>query len=759
MALQLEVSINGRPLHMIGAFTELPDARIAAAPKELTELGIKVPPALAGRALVVLTDIPGATFTYKTQTQSIDIHVEPASMVPKVLDAQADRAKKLEVQTTPGIVLNYGLLASAANHAEGLDVALHGLSAMLEGRVFNSFGTLSMSGVARGFDGLGEPLLLLDTTWSQTNHDSLVTWRVGDFISGGLPWMRSIRAGGVQAQRNFSLRPDLVTMPLPTFSGSAAVPSTVDVYINNTRAYSGEVPAGPFQINNIPMVNGAGTARIVVRDASGRESVTTAPFYASTSLLRPGALDFSAEAGFARHNYGILSSDYSEDPVVSLSARYGLAHNLTLEGHMEGAPTLINAGFGASTSVGAWGRLSGAISLSAGDDGAGGQAYAALEFQARGVDGRISSQRTLADYADLASVVASDARLAWAPVVSRANLAAPPRAIDQLSLGLPLPFDDTRLALNLIHLEQQGGADHTIVSASYSRSLAQNVTLLATAFHDLSAHGGTGCYFGVIVPLGSNGTATTTLTRDNSGVGYGVEASKPLRPETGSIGWQARVTGGEFRNEMAAVAYRGEAATVQGRVMQSHNSFTGTAEVSGSIVAAAGGVFLSNRVDDAFAIVDVGAADVDVMHENRRVAKTDQNGRALIPNLRSHQRSKIAIDPTNLPVDAEIPMTELEVTPSDRAGVAASFGVRRETSSALVVFRTPDGAVVPVGTRGRIVGQQTEFVIGYDGQAFLKNLASTNTATIDGPGGGSCRATFAYVKGSSQAITDPVICK
>ena len=250
--------------------------------------------------------------------------------------------------------------------------------------------------------------------------------------------------------------------------------------------------------------------------------------------MRPGALDFSAEAGFCQLNYGTLSSDYSEDPVVSLSARYGLAHDLTLEGHMEGAPTLINAGFGASTSVGAWGRLSGAISLSAGDDVAGGQAYAALEFQARGVAAS-AAKRTLADYADLASVVASDARLVWAPVVNRANLTAPPRAIDQLSLGLPLPFDDTRLALNLIHLEQQGGADHKIVSASYSRPLAHNVTLLATAFHDLSAHGGTGCYFGVMVPLGSNGTATTTLTRDNNGVGYGVEASKPLRPETGSI--------------------------------------------------------------------------------------------------------------------------------------------------------------------------------------------------------------------------------
>ena len=76
---------------------------------------------------------------------------------------------------------------------------------------------------------------------------------------------------------------------------------------------------------------------------------------------------------------------------------------------------------------------------------------------------------------------------------------------------------------------------------------------------------------------------------------------------------------------------------------------------------------------------------------------------------------QIAIDPTNLPVDAEIPMTELEVTPSDRAGVLARFGVRRD------VLR-PRG--VPHGRRSgrsgrhswRVVGQETELVMATTGR-------------------------------------------
>src|SRR5581483_1834284 len=98
----------------------------------------------------------------------------------------------------------------------------------------------------------------------------LMTYRGGDAISGGLNWTRPIRFGGVQVQRNFDLRPDLVINPLPTFSGSAAVPSTLDVYMGNIKTYTQQVPAGPFQINNLPLVS-AGEARVFLTQSNGQQ--------------------------------------------------------------------------------------------------------------------------------------------------------------------------------------------------------------------------------------------------------------------------------------------------------------------------------------------------------------------------------------------------------------------------------------------------------------------------------------------------------
>ena len=95
------------------------------------------------------------------------------------------------------------------------------------------------------------------------------------------------------------MRSDLVTAPLPSFSGSAAVPSTLDVYLNNSKTYTQEVPPGPFPVNNLPLISG-GEARLVLRDAAGREVDTALPFYTSPQLLREDLTYFSVETGYPR---------------------------------------------------------------------------------------------------------------------------------------------------------------------------------------------------------------------------------------------------------------------------------------------------------------------------------------------------------------------------------------------------------------------------------------------------------------------------
>ncbi len=138
----------------------------------------------------------------------------------------------------------------------------------------------------------------LDTTYTRDFPDVLETLNVGDTISDTGTWGYALRYAGVRWSRNFSLRPDLLTTPLLTTGGTATVPSTVDVFVNNQLVTSNQLPAGPFVIDRLPTVSGTGDVSVVVRDALGREQVLTQTFYSSTTLLAQGS---DAILGQPRH--------------------------------------------------------------------------------------------------------------------------------------------------------------------------------------------------------------------------------------------------------------------------------------------------------------------------------------------------------------------------------------------------------------------------------------------------------------------------
>ncbi len=78
-----------------------------------------------------------------------------------------------------------------------------------------------------------------------------------------------MRYSGVRYARDFTLAPSYISYPMPSISGSAALPSTVDVLINDRRTASSTVQPGPFELTNVPTVNGAGQMQVVVRDLLG----------------------------------------------------------------------------------------------------------------------------------------------------------------------------------------------------------------------------------------------------------------------------------------------------------------------------------------------------------------------------------------------------------------------------------------------------------------------------------------------------------
>ncbi len=110
--------------------------------------------------------------------------------------------------------------------------------------------------------------------------------------------------------------------------------------------------------------------------------------------------------------------------------------------------------------------------------------------------------------------------------------------------------------------------------------------------------------------------------------------------------------------------------------------------------------------------------------------------------MQSYQNNKIAIDTTNLPVDADVATTESSVAPADRSGVRMNFAVQTNIRPAVVVFKTPNGEPLAAGAQGQVEGGES-FTVGYDGRAYIKNLAAANTVTI-ALVDGECHASFPY---------------
>ncbi|WP_405048924.1 fimbria/pilus outer membrane usher protein [Rhizobium rhizogenes] len=741
--LQLEVYINDVSTELIATFRQNDAGSLLIEPEQLKNIGISPVESAAGDdGWIDVSRLPDVVTRYDESTQSVHFTLPTAARASKVIDASGRSVEEEDEDVQDkatgdfGGLVNYTIYGSSGGNKWSDLTDFNGVSALLESRVFGPLGVLSSSQVLSTSRLSQFDTQRLDTTWSYSNEDSLTTYRAGDLITGGLSWTRPTRLGGVQIRRNFDLRPDIVTMPMPEFAGSAAVPSTVDVYVNNIRRLSQAVPEGPFSITNLPVISGAGNARLVVRDALGRETVSETPFYTSPDLLAKGLIDFSAELGFARRNYGTSSFDYDDRPLGSATVRYGLSDGLTLEGHAEGGEDFYNIGFGGIFTLGAHGlaAISGASSRFGAESGY--QLSANVEAELLGVRLNARSQRTFGDYNDMASVSADTSKVR---TIAGQLSARPPRALDQISVSTQLGFDETSLNFSYTQLETFDERKSRLLGLSATRPFGENGNIFITAYKDLEDSNSYGIYAGLSWSFGGGVSGSAGMSSDADGYSMTAEVGKSEEQAEGSYGWRLRGSMGGNDIASASGSYRGSVARVSAGVDQFNRTTQAYAQIDGSIALAGGDVFIGNRIDDAFAVVDAGAPGVDILLENRPIGQTNRRGKILLPNLRSYDVNNITLDPSNLPVDARIDTTKQTVKPTERAGAVVNFKVETEGQVALVTLKDESGQFIETGSTGKIDGER-DFIVGYDGQAYLDDIGETHRLSIKQPTKGECEA-------------------
>lgn len=564
-----------------------------------------------------------------------------------------------------------------------------------------------------------------------------------------------MRLGGAQLARDFSLRPDMVTYPLPQFSGAAAVPTTVDLFINGNRSASTQVRPGPFTVSNLPFINGAGEATIITQDAQGRQVSLTLPFYASSALLKPGLSDYALAVGALRQNYGIKNVDYGA-VATSASYRYGINDYLTVESHAEGANSLALGGIGGIVKIAHYGILNTSYSGSRQSGQRGRQLSWGYQYNYSAFS--ISTQHTQRsiDFANLA--------LYDNPPRSEHHEDAD-STTPSFSLSRRSSQYSTSLAMNqygnigaaYIDITSQQDVRTRLFNISWSKNLWLNSNLTLSASKNVGLDGWSSA-LSLTIPFGSYSSVGVSTERTAEGRTRQQLSYSQGMPSDGGLGWDLAYANqpGNSSYQQASLNWRNTVLQSKAGVYGSRSSYTQWADISGSLVMMDGALFASNEISDAFVLISTNRyPHIKVRYENQPIGETDSRGYLLVPRVISYYPAKYEIETLDLPADVITADTEQRLSVQRKSGYLVTFPLRKAQALTLLL-RDPHGKPLPVSSKVQQDGQILTYV-GWDGMVYLEDTRSGSALAVTTPEGQHCQVTLP--SGIPTSSPQPLICQ
>jgi outer membrane usher protein len=669
-----------------------------------------------GRRFFDVRALQGVSVSIDETRQRAVIAVPPEVLETTRVSAPPRRAPDI-TPASPGAFLNYQLSAQQIN---GQDSG----GAFAELGLFAGAGVLTNTAIARYGSGFDQ-IVRLDTTYTRDFPATLDTLNLGDTISDGGSWGYAVRYAGVRWSRNFGLRPDLLTTPLLSTAGTATVPSTVDVFVNNQLVTSSQLPPGPFIINRLPTVSGTGDVSVVVRDALGREQVITQSFYSSTTLLAQRLTQYSVNLGKIRDNYAIESNDYG--PMLGeASYRRGITDSLTLEGHAEYLSGDAHAaGLNAAFGIGHFGVVN--VTAAGGGDAHGSGYLSGVGFEHRGVGISfvVNSLWASGDFAQVGEPVDPAMRMRQR---SLAQVGMNTGRVGSLSLAYVWQSYRDSPAQETLGLTQ---------SIRIGRTASLNLTVTRThtaAQAPYGAQDSTSAYLTFILPLDFRRAVTLQAVGGSGSGAPGNEliASMTKSPPVGP-GSGYRFSASTAGNYDADWRQQFRSADVELEIARNAGVDGRSAYFSGAMTLLDGEIDTMRQINGSFAMVEVaGLADVPVYVENQLTTHTDENGRALLYNLRPYEANRISIVPEDLPLNTSIGASSTEMVPPYRSGVIARFPVEKVSSGTFRLV-TEDGKPLPVGAMVKLKG--AEFPVVLDGMVYVTGYDHGMAAEATWPGG------------------------
>ncbi|MBR7733893.1 fimbrial biogenesis outer membrane usher protein, partial [Acinetobacter nosocomialis] len=635
--LFLNISINSNTSTDLISVHQDQDKKLYVRARDLKALRLKMDEHIPDSQWVCINELKGIQFKYLENEQSLNLQV-PSSMLSDYsvdLNGQSTtNTNLLKMKPLNAAILNYSLYHTITN-----DESIFSGSA--EG-IFNSaLGNFSSGVLYNGSNETSyshEKWVRLESKWQYVDPEKVRIYTLGDFISNSSDWGSNVRLAGFQWSSAYTQRGDIVTSALPQFSGSAALPSTLDLYVNQQKIYSGLVPSGPFDIKQLPFISG-NEVTLVTTDATGQQIITKKPYYFSSKILAKGINEFSVDVGVPRYNYGLYSNDYDDATFASGAIRYGYSNSLTLSGGVEASTDgLSNVGTGFAKNLFGVGVINADIAASQYKDENGYSTLIGLEGRiSKNISFNTSYRKVFDNYFDLA-------RVSQIRYLKENQISAEPQ--NYLSYSA-LADEIIRAGINYnfyagygvyVGYNQIKYSDNSykLLSANLSGSLNKNWGFYSSAYKDYENHKDYGIYFALRYTPSTKVNSITSFSNDSGKTTYRQEVNGFSDPHIGSFGWGGYVERDQdahTNNASIYGSYRARAAYLTGRYNRIGDNDQVALSATGSLVAAAGRIFAANEIGEGYAVVTNAGPQSQIINGGVNLGETDKSGRFLIANL------------------------------------------------------------------------------------------------------------------------------
>lgn len=709
--LLVSVSLNGE--HVSGGTLVLrsKDGALAFGLTDLRRWRVRVEEGwvetFAGEPFVQTDRITGGSAIFDPEMLHVDFAI-PAGQFEPMTIGRRDTGD-LAPSSNVGAFVDYDFQALIADK---LDDSLDGL---IEIGGFAPFGTLSSSARLLDLATDDREFIRLETTFSRDFPERRARLRIGDTLEPGGTLSPGYRFGGIQFRRDFSTDPSFVTFPQPGLGGLAEQDSVVDVFVNNVQRLSEQVPTGPFSIDNVPVITGAGEVQLRVTDLLGRERLITQSYYVSPRLLREGLDDYSVGAGVLRQDFGFDSGHY-DNAFVAGTYRLGLTDALTGGATLELSESGQSIGGEATFLLGGAGLMS-AAALLGHEEGEDPGLLGILEYEYRRGTWSVGARTQLAQ--------ASAFRLGDGPDFS------PPRRRDQLSLTTGLG-DFGRLGLFFVNDDGRDTVDTRSLAANYAVPMGPG-TFSVNALQSVEPASEFAITLNYTVLLGPDRYVSSSVGHRRDGTRARLQYAQG--PGGNELGTRFRAITEMGRDpfmadlELVHQAPFGSAG-IEAKHADDQNALR--LNLAGSVAAVGGKVRASRRLGRAFALVQApGFADLPVYLDNRPVGRTSSDGSLLVPNLRPYSSNKLRIETSDLPLDAVVESREVEAVPFADSGIVVPFAIeRRQRVTVRLLDR--DGQPLPSGTRLRTSDGAVRARVGLDGLTYMEAVTNEPSLELEG---------------------------